>query len=166
MSIIRFVLRFSLWGLAIFMVLTLILVIVVRPVMHYWGTTEDEKVMALPGDDLLEDPAFTYTQAITINAPQEIVWAYLIQVGYQRAGWYNIDWINGMIKNYFYEEGQSANRIIPELQDLQVGDMIHIIPDGGFKIIELERNERLLMIDEVEEEDGSFDSLGWVIIFC
>jgi hypothetical protein len=121
-------------------------ILVYRPVMRRWGTSETERVRVLPGDGLLTGYAFSYTQAITIEAPREIVWAYLQQVGYQRAGWYNLDFINGLIKDYFFEGGKSANRIIPELQGLKAGDTIKIVPEMGFVVEELKEAELLLLV--------------------
>jgi hypothetical protein len=98
------------------------------------GTTAEERVMALPGDDLVNNPNEHYTQAVTIKAPAEIVWAYLVQVGYRRAGWYNWDYFNRLSgKDYFYENNKSAKRIIPELQNLKTGDKIYLTPQIGMK---------------------------------
>ena len=134
------------WSGALLLLAAAFFFIIYRPTMVKWGTTREEQKKALPGDELLNDHAFSYTQAITIKAPKEIVWAYLIQVGYQRAGWYNVDWINGMIKGYFYEGGRSANRIIPEFQTLAQGDIIKIVPEMGFVVSEIKETETLLLL--------------------
>jgi hypothetical protein len=42
--------------------------------------------------------------------------------------------------------------VIPELQDLQVGDLIEIAPDIGHEILEMERNQYLL----TGTEDGTW----------
>jgi hypothetical protein len=85
----------------------------VQPWQHRWGATDEEVGAAMPGDDLIPDAAST-TRAISIAAPPEQVWPWLAQLGFGRAGWYSYDWIDN--------DGQpSADRIIPELQQLQVG---------------------------------------------
>jgi hypothetical protein len=77
----------------------------------------------MPGDDLIADAASS-TRAITIAAPPQQVWPWLVQLGYGRAGWYSYDWIDN--------DGQpSAGHIIPELQQLQVGDQILMAPGHG-----------------------------------
>jgi proline iminopeptidase len=75
---------------------------------------------ALPGDELVPDPHWVTTFATRIHAPRDVVWPWLVQIGYGRAGWYTwYRWDNGGVA--------SADRIVPELQDLAVGDEI---PDG------------------------------------
>lgn len=64
-----------------------------RQWMLDWGTTPDERKVALPGDEIVEDVMTHHTRAITIDAPPEAVWPWLVQVGDHRAGWYSYDWI-------------------------------------------------------------------------
>jgi hypothetical protein len=42
--------------------------------------------MPLPGDDLVPSPLVETTHAVTINAPPEQVWPWLVQIGQGRAG--------------------------------------------------------------------------------
>ncbi|HWP96982.1 MAG TPA: hypothetical protein VN426_09025 [Syntrophomonadaceae bacterium] len=70
------------------LILVLIYLILVRPWILHMGTTAQEVSAPLPGDGLVAQPSMKYTQAITIHAPREIVWGYLVQVGYRRVGWY------------------------------------------------------------------------------
>ena len=58
----------------------------IQPWQHRWGATDQEVGRAMPGDDLLPDAAST-TRAITIAAPAEQVWPWLVQIGYGRGGW-------------------------------------------------------------------------------
>jgi hypothetical protein len=100
----------------------------------------------MPGDGFVISPGTKYTHAITVNAPVDLVWAYLIQVGYKRAGWYNWDFINRMAaKDYFYENNKSAERIIPELQNLKEGDKLSIVPQISFDVSELKSNDHMLL---------------------
>jgi hypothetical protein len=118
----------------------------VRPWILKKGTTPEERSMLLPGDDLVSDPNLHYTQAVTINSPSEVVWSYLIQVGYRRGGWYNWDFINGMSgKDYFYENNKSAARIIPELQNLKTNDKIYLTPQIGMDVHELRKNQVMVL---------------------
>jgi hypothetical protein len=104
----------------------------IQPWQHRWGATDEEVHRAMPGDDLIPDAAST-TRAISIAAPAEDVWPWLVQLGYGRGGWYSYDWIDN--------DGQpSADHIIPELQQLQVGDPILMLPDMGPRVRELEPN--------------------------
>jgi hypothetical protein len=79
---------------------------------------------------------FSATRAVTIDARPEQIWPWLVQMGDQRAGFYGYDWIdNGGIA--------SADRIIPALQHLKVGDDIRI-GLGTFKVVALEPNHSLV----------------------
>jgi hypothetical protein len=65
----------------------------IQPWQHRWGATDEEIRRAMPGDDLIPDAAST-TGAITIAAPPEQAWPWLVQLGYGRGGWYSYDWID------------------------------------------------------------------------
>ena len=92
----------------------------VRTPVLTWGATDEEAGRALPGDELLEDPAVVSTRAITIDAPPAAVWPWLVQMGSGRGGAYTYDWI----ENLFGLGMHSAERIHPEWQNLAVGDVI------------------------------------------
>jgi hypothetical protein len=64
------------------------------------------------------------TRAISIAAPPEEVFPWLLQIGYGRGGWYSYDWIDNDGK-------RSVDRIDPVLQTLRVGDRIEMMPGMG-----------------------------------
>lgn len=134
--------------------------LIVRPWIMRMGATAEEVRMALPGDGLVASPGMKYTQAVTIHAPKEMVWAYIVQMGYKRAGWYNWDFINRLAdKAYFYENGKSADRVIPELQDLEKGGKIAIAPQmPAFDVTELEKYKHLLLTGK----EGDRYTVTWV----
>jgi hypothetical protein len=113
--------------------------LVAQPWQHRWGATDEEVAAALPGDELIPDADST-TRAITIAAPPERVWPWLVQLGYGRAGWYSYDWIDN-------DGRPSADRVVPELQDLGVGDQILMIPGMGPRVRAIEPNRHLLAGD-------------------
>jgi hypothetical protein len=97
-----------------------------------WGATADEVARPMPGDDLLPDPAMLSTRAITINAPPESIWPWLVQMGSGRGGAYSYDWI----ENLFGLDMHSADEILPEFQQLAVGDVLPIGSDGaGMRVV-------------------------------
>lgn len=95
----------------------------VRPWQLTWGATPAEVSRSLPSDELVSDPTFNATRAITIAAPPADVWPWLVQAGVTRAGWYSYDLLDNLGRH-------SARRIIPELQHLAVGDIVPMSPDG------------------------------------
>jgi hypothetical protein len=42
----------------------------------------------MPGDEIVPKASFNATRAITIDAPHERVWPWIVQMGYRRAGFY------------------------------------------------------------------------------
>ena len=95
----------------------------VRPRMLRWGATDQEAREPLPGDDICPNPRLQGTRAITIDAPPERVWPWIVQMGMGRAGFYTHEWVERPLGGY-YAEGHSATRIHPEFQDLKVGDLV------------------------------------------
>jgi hypothetical protein len=57
-----------------------------RPWCITWGATPEEACVALPGDDLLEDPDLVTTRAISIGVPPQSIWPWIVQMGPGRAG--------------------------------------------------------------------------------
>jgi hypothetical protein len=70
--------------------------LLLRPWMRDWGSTGEERDNRLPGDEVVTDVMSHYTKGLTINAPAEAVWPWLIQIG-DRAGFYSYDWIERFV---------------------------------------------------------------------
>ena len=83
-----------------------------------WGATSSEAVRALSGDELLADPAIVSTRAVQVGTPPSAIWPWLVQMGPGRGGAYTYDWI----ENLFGLGMHSADEILPQYQDLKVGD--------------------------------------------
>jgi hypothetical protein len=110
-----------------------------------YGSTPEERRMTLPGDDIVPDPQVVTNHAITIDAPPESVWPWLVQMGWHRAGWYTARWVDRLL---FPANWPSADRLIPELQDIKIGSFI---PDGppetkcGFIVEEFDADHVLVL---------------------
>ncbi len=61
-----------------------------------WGATPAEVAARLQGEGLVEDAQYQSTRAISIAAPPEAVWPWLVQVGCLRAGWYSNDLLDNL----------------------------------------------------------------------
>jgi hypothetical protein len=96
----------------------------VRPWELRWGADDDEVAMRAPGDDLVESPDLVATRAITVDAPPESVWPWLVQIGTGRAGWYSYDRLDNKGR-------PSAREIIPEFQHMQIGDVVAMSEQKG-----------------------------------
>jgi hypothetical protein len=113
----------------------------IQPWQHRWGAADEEVGRAMPGDDLLPGASGTTTRAVTITAPPERVWPWLVQLGYGRGGWYSYDWIDN-------DGHSSADRILPEQQQLQAGDQILMLPGMGPRVREVEPNRYIVAGDQ------------------
>jgi hypothetical protein len=111
------------------MVLTLLVILTVavlywfpiRRWMSRWGATSSDLSRLMAGDSLLVDWTYSGTMAVTVNAPPEDLWPWLVQIGYQRGGLYSYDWLDRL---FGYLDRPSATCILPGFQDLAVGDEI------------------------------------------
>jgi hypothetical protein len=84
-----------------------------------WGTTASERARELHGDELL--PAGRSTAyAITIAAPPQEVWPWLVQIGRGRGGFYTYTAIERLLG----ADVANVDRIDPSLQTLEPGDRI------------------------------------------
>ena len=90
-----------------------------------YGSTRRERALRLTGDQIVPPPQVVTNHALTINAPTDCVWPWLVQMGWHRAGWYTARWVDKLL---FPLNWPSANRVIPELQNIELGDFI---PDGA-----------------------------------
>jgi hypothetical protein len=109
----------------------------VRPWWHRWGVDPDEAARELPGDDIIPDAPVSDTRAITVAAPPSAIWPWLVQMGFGRGGWYSYDAMD--------MKGSSADRILPELQELAVGDVVPTSPGGGFEVKAIEPGHALVL---------------------
>ncbi len=144
---------------------------VVRPWYLRWGMRDDEKQLALPGDEFVRHPNYETTRAMTIYAPASRVWQWLVQIGVGRGGFYTYD----VLENIAGLNIHSANEIRPEWQNLQVGDVIRISPVTPLKVKVLEPNHAfvlhttmsLLTAELVDANDSSateFIDWSWAFV--
>jgi hypothetical protein len=70
------------------------------------------------------------TRAVTIKAPAAGVWPWLVQLGAGRGGMYSYDWLENAAGLGIH----SADRILPEHQMLDVGDVIPLGPNLGIPV--------------------------------
>jgi hypothetical protein len=119
-----------------------------------WGATAEEVSAKLPGDELLPDAGLVSTRAVTIEAPPDAVWPWLAQMGSGRGGVYTYDWVENLLGLNMH----SASRILPQFQDLKVGDELPLGPGRPMMRVEVCDPERALVI---RIADGN-----WVWIFA
>ena len=130
-----------------------------RAFYRKWGATEHEAHKPLPGDELIASPRMQYTRAISIKAPPAAVWPWLIQIGYERAGWYSYDVLEDMTGAGKFVDGESADRVVDALQTLKVGDQIKLHEHLSYAVRELEAPARMVLFDARDDHSSS-----WVFV--
>jgi hypothetical protein len=114
-----------------------------------WGARTSEAEAALPGDDLLPSPDIVTTRVVGIEAPVDLVWPWLVQMGPGRAGAYTYDWIENILGLNMH----SADAIIPELQQMSIGDAWQLGSRGPVLRVELLEPDHSLV---VRSDDGNW----------
>ena len=114
-----------------------------------WGATDEEVARTLPGDDLLAGPDIVSTRAVWIDAPAGEIWPWLVQMGPGRGGAYTYDWI----ENLFGLGMHSTDRILPQFQDLKVGDAQRLGKRGPVLRVSVLEPERALVM---RSDDGNW----------
>lgn len=130
-----------------------------------WGATPSERRRALPGDDLIPTPRLVSTRAIRIAAPPRAIWPWLVQIGWQRAGWYSYDALERLVGAAAFVDGRrSARRVVPELQTLSEGDVIRLGPEPmpAFRVTEIDP-ARALVLSGAEGAGGVGASWAFVL---
>src|SRR5512145_986903 len=113
--------------LAGLLVAAVALVVLLLPAMDRWGATDAEVRQAFAGDAFLTNPRISYTRAISIAAPHEQVYPWLVQLGGDKGGMYSYEWLEHLAQCKLV----NADRIHPEWQNLAVGDLVKMCP-GDF----------------------------------
>ena len=115
-------------------VLFSLLLLAVRPWYLSWGATAGEAAATLAGDELLgaPDPSTrgvrvaprVSTRAITIEAPANKVWPWLLQLGQDRGGFYSYELLENMVGTNM----RNVDVLRPELQQWKLGDKLWMYP--------------------------------------
>jgi hypothetical protein len=120
-----------------------------HPAWRRSGATEHEERSSLAGDELVSNPNWEATRAITITSTPDAIWPWIAQMGYGRGGYY------GDFPWWRDPEGHrgrnaSANAILNNLQSLKVGDVLLDGPGcneriGAWRVAALVPNQSLVL---------------------
>ena len=138
------------YGSTVSTLAALVYYFVLRPRCLRWGATDEEIGRDLPGDELLPDPVGYVTRGITINTSPVNVWLWLVQMGQGRGGFYSYDWL----ENLFGLDIHNADRIVPEWQELAVGDIVRMHPNGGSMVAAVEPYRALVLYTNALTQTG------------
>ena len=131
-----------------------------------WGATHDEVVAALPGDGLIEHPAMVTTRAVTVRVPAGQVWPWIAQFGQGRGGLYSYDWLERL----FGMDITSVDRVLPDEQDVAVGDQIWITQPGypadlGLTVADVRPGNALVLASSTPDRPTAPEDAPWTWTF-
>jgi len=112
-----------------------------RPRQLRWGASSQEREVPLPGDDLIVTPDLTATRAITVHAPASQIWPWIAQLGQGRGRFYSYDFLENLVGCDIH----SADRIIPEWQDIKTGDEVKLAPAAALNVAAVEPGRSLVL---------------------
>lgn len=98
----------------------------VWPRLIRWGATDQEVRQSFPVAQHTNSPMYRSTRAVEIRAAPSVVWAWLVQLGQGRGGFYSYTWLENLVGADIH----NATRIRPDLQHLAVGDTVRLAPAG------------------------------------
>ena len=138
-----------------FLVILTLMVLYWFPVRRWfrrWGTADEDLTRVMAGDPVIANPTYSATHALTVDAPAEDIWPWLVQMGYRRGGLYSYDWLDRL---FGYLDRPSANRVLPEFQQLSAGDVIPLGRGQGFPVTAIEPYRTLVL-------SATNDGFQWV----
>jgi hypothetical protein len=129
--------------------------LLVRPRLLRWGATKGEVEGSFPGADIIPGGKRIATMAVTIDAPPSAVWPWLVQMGYDRAGWYSWDRLDRAGK-------PSSEHLHVEWQSIAVGDRLLSEPQGPhwFEVAALEPERFLGLRAAMDLRGRQYDASG------
>lgn len=136
-----------------FVGLTAAYALLIRPWHLRWGARRAELEAVLPGDEVVSDPVYRTTRAVTVRAPVERVWPWLVQMGYQRGGLYSYDRLDRL---FGYLDRPSATEILAEFQHLEAGDVIPLGKGPDWPVHSVEPNRALVLHPHSEDFNVSW----------
>jgi hypothetical protein len=123
-----------------------------NPRRRRWGMKTDEVQRNYPRDELVPDPKGEYMHGITIHALASEVWPWLVQMGQGRGGFYSYE----LLENFVGCKMHNADRIIPELQNLEIGDSIPMHPTMGspYRVRAIDPGRSLVLLIREDMQTG------------
>lgn len=107
------------------------------------GATPSEVGAELPGDEWVPEPKMSSTRAITIAAPPDRVWRWLVQIGHGRGGLYSYEGLEELARCDLH----NAEELLPDGVP-SVGDLVRLGPEGypAFRVAQLEEGAPFVLV--------------------
>lgn len=114
-----------------------------------WGARPEELAAQLPGDDLVPSPSWSYTHAISVNAPPERVWPFVAQLGQERAGFASFE----RLENLAGCRVHNADDVVEQWQRPVVGQVVHMHPKAPELHVAVVQPGRSLVLRGASDDD-------------
>lgn len=105
------------------------------------GMLRGEHHKPLPGDNILPGATVSFDRAITIQAPPEKVWPWLIQLGQDRAGFYSFTSLENLVGCNVTD----SHNIMPAWQERGIGDEVPLHPDIALSVADIDPGSSLVL---------------------
>ena len=117
--------------------------VVLYPYVFTWGASEAETQMSLPGDSFAD--TISSTRAISIGAPKEEVWKWIVQLGADRGGFFSYTFI----EKFLGYESREKSDLFDQTFDMEVG---RIVPGS----LDESKSAIIFNFPVLEVESGSY----------
>jgi hypothetical protein len=126
--------------------------LLLRPRMLTAGATRKELLQKFEGADVVPGSKLGSVMATTIDAPPSAIWPWLVQMGFDRAGWYSWDLLD-------HAGIPSAQELEPRWQSIAVGQRLLATRNGKhwFEVAAVEP-ERYLALRVATSRGVQYDS--------
>lgn len=125
-----------------------------------WGAHHDEIASAYPGDELVPNPSWEYTHAITIAADRSAVWPWILQIGQGRGGFYSFEGLENLVGC----QVQNLTVVRPELQQLAIGDPVRLHPKSPPLEVRLLDAQRHLVLAGNDADGATISSWAFHLL--
>jgi len=131
-----------------------------RAAWLHFGATEAELDATLPGDELVEDANLVATRAVSIAAPPDEVWRWVVQIGANRGGFYSY----GALENLVGCRTRSADRVDERWQHLEPGDRVYLHPSLWLAVAEATVDRALVLHGDGSQPDAPLAGFTWAFV--
>lgn len=114
-----------------------------------WGALRSEVEAEWPGNELIPDPAWTATHAVTVAASPEQTWPWLAQLGQGRGGFYSFE----RLENLMGCQIRNVDRVLPEHQDVVAAGEVRLAPGMAMRVAQAEIAADLVLVADFRVAD-------------
>jgi hypothetical protein len=125
----------------------------------HWGLDSKTAAPHYPGDDLIPEPRWSWTHAVEIEAPPDVVWPWIAQLGADRAGFYSYQFL----ENIAGCELRNAESIHPDWA-LRPGDALVLHPHVPPLRVVAAEAVRYLLAEAAADPLARVVGAGWVAV--